>query len=171
MATSGAVSIAPATATPEDGDQSDTDEWDGRTGRYPAPVPKARIGLLLLLAFFVEFLIIVGSGNQWVADKIAQSTPATYMAAGLRNVGLVYSWRFTPRAHDTSHVWLAGLALIVTTIIVSLLLILAIIRGPITFGRAFFGTWMAVIVATILGGYVRGPRARRDVRARPGQPR
>jgi hypothetical protein len=141
---------------PDDSDQSDGDEWNGRAARYPAPVPKARIGLLLLLAFFVEFLIIVGGGNQWVSDKIAQSNPNTYLGLGLRNVGLVYAWRFTPRAHDSSHLWLGSLALIVTTIVLSLLLIFAIIRGPIGFGRAFFGTWMAVTVATMLGGYVRG---------------
>jgi hypothetical protein len=39
--------------------------------------------------------------------------------------------------------------------VVSLLLITAVCRGPVTWGRAFFGSWMAVAVATMLGGYVR----------------
>jgi hypothetical protein len=139
------------------------DRDDDRNGEYDengngaavAATPRARLGLLLLIAFVIEFVVIVGLGNQWVSDKIAKLDPSTFMGAGLRNVALVFAWRFTPRPSDHDHLWLAGLLLIVTTIVVSLLLITALCRGPVTWGRAFFGSWMAVAVATMLGGYVR----------------
>lgn len=130
---------------------------DARPGRDGSPVgPKrARTGLILLAAFLAELIVIAGVGNQYVTNKIQRSSFNHSRSSGLAHVPEVYNWRFTPVPRDPYHLWLGSFGLIGTTILISLLLIFAVARGPVTFGRAFFGAWMAVIVATMLGGYVR----------------
>lgn len=146
---------------PRDHRLGDPDEPSGAgppyAGTPPAAVPKARTGLLMLVAFLVELVLIAAGGNQWVTDKLLRAnTDLGTVAFGLRNVALTFAWRFTPRGSDPEHFWLGGILLILTTLVLSVLLIAAVVRGPVTFGRAFIGTWMAVIVATMLGGFVRG---------------
>ncbi len=122
-----------------------------------AAMPKARTGLVLLLALLVELVVIAGIGNQWVSDKLVRHDNGSLGERGAVNVALVYSWRFSPRGgHDPGHFFLAQMIGLAVAIIVSLLLILAVVRGPISFGRAFFGAWMSVTVAAMVGGYVRG---------------
>ncbi|WP_375490567.1 hypothetical protein [uncultured Jatrophihabitans sp.] len=125
-----------------------------RAGR---PVRRARIGLLLLFAFMTEVIVIAAAANQAVTDSIDKShhNPRG-LTGGFERALETYEWRFTPRAHDVFHVGTGNFALIGTTVVISLLLIFVLVRGPFSFGRAFFGTWVAVAVATMIGGYVRG---------------
>jgi hypothetical protein len=129
-------------------------------------MPRCRIGLVVLIALLTEIIVIAVADNQWVSDKISRLNPTSHIEDGLRAVGLVFAWRFTPQHGDSAHLWAGSLALIGTTIVLSLLLMVAVIRGPVTFGRAFFGTWMAVVVAVFIGAFVRGLVV--DLRA-PGQ--
>ena len=128
-----------------------------RTTRSAAVGPaRARTGLIVSVAVLTEIVLIAIGGNQWVADKLARAHVHGGLASGLRNAALTYSWRFTPRTSDPLHRYNGSWALIGTTIVLSALLIAAVVRGPLTFDRAFFGAWMAVPVATMIGGYVRG---------------
>jgi hypothetical protein len=52
--------------------------------------------------------------------------------------------------------WGAELALIATTVVLTALLVLVLVRGAVTFWRAFFGTWLAVLGASVIGAVVRG---------------
>jgi hypothetical protein len=128
-----------------------------RFGTQPGQ-PRARTGLVLVLALVVEILLIAAFANQWLSEKIARFEFRTHnsLLASIANAGLTYTWRFAPRTGDNQHLWLSQMLLILTVLVLSALLIASIIRGPITFGRAFFGTWMSVVVATELATIVRG---------------
>ncbi len=115
---------------------------------------KVRTGLVLLVAFLTQVVLIAVGDNQWIVDRLNRAHLVAF-GRGARQSALVYYWRFTPRAGDTAHLWVGSLALIGTTILVSLVIIAVIVRGPVTFFPAFLGSWMAVAVATMIGGYVR----------------
>ncbi|WP_375477066.1 hypothetical protein [uncultured Jatrophihabitans sp.] len=124
-------------------------------GAGSTPPKQARTGLVLLTVLVVEVVVIGAGLNQVVAKHIA-NTAASHTGAvrgGWESL-LTYRWRFTPLSGDHQHIWAGELALIGTTIVMSLLLVFAVVRGAVTWGRAFFGAWLAVAVATLLGGYV-----------------
>jgi hypothetical protein len=126
-------------------------------GPGTATPPRGRTGLTLIAAVVIELIIIAAIGNQWLSGKVSRNQvhQGHRIVADLESAYLTYSWRFSPVHGDHEHFWLSQLMLVLTTIVLSALLILAVVRGSITFGRAFFGTWLAVIVATQLGAYVR----------------
>jgi hypothetical protein len=120
--------------------------------------PRARTGLVLVVAVITEIVFIAVFDNQWISAKIARfefRTSNSFLAQ-VASSALTYSWRFTPRTGDTQHLWLSQMMLILTVLVLSALLIASVVRGRVTFGRAFFGTWMSVIVATELATVVRG---------------
>jgi hypothetical protein len=138
-----------------------SESWFGPPPGPPPPLqaaPRGRTRLTLLVALVMEVALIAAFDNQWLSEKIAKfefRTDNTFLA-GVAGSALTYSWRFTPRTGDTQRLWLSQMMLILAVLVFSALLIATVIRGPVTFGRAFFGTWMAVIVATGLGTIVRG---------------
>lgn len=145
--------------------------------RYDAPPPTptaadnapaartARTPILLLVALLTELVVLAAVDNTWVADKIFKTpSPTRPVTAALdsdlfklhmRESLVVFRWRFTPGAGDHQHIWLAEILAIAAVLVVSLLLIAAVVRGAITFWRAFFGTWTAVIVAALVAAVVR----------------
>jgi hypothetical protein len=132
------------------------------TENYPAyarprRLTVARTGLIVFIAVLLEVVIIAAADNQWVGNQLVKAQQRTDRE-GLRLLEgswLTYTWRFTPR-DGLTNTWWSELALILTVLVVSGLLVGAIVRGPVTFVRAFFGSWMAVIVASLLGAFVRG---------------
>jgi hypothetical protein len=117
---------------------------------------KARTGLIVLAAIVTEVVLIAAGANQWVSDRLARAhLTSDPVLSGTRYSVLTYSWRFTPLKRDPEHFYAGSWTLVGTTIVLSALLIAAVVRGPVTFDRAFFGAWMAVPVATMLGGYAR----------------
>lgn len=118
---------------------------------------RSRAWLVVLIAFVVELVIIAGIGNPAVSDRIAESIgPDSGLGSNAARAALVYRWRVTAASGDTYHVWLAELALVGTVLVLTALLVWAAARGPAGFGRAFVGTWTAVVVATLVGMVVRG---------------
>ena len=153
--------MQPGTEPPGSRRARDDDENADTAGIAPRagvarPVRRARIGLLLLFAFMTEVIVIAAAGNQAVTDKILSNAGPHTLKGGFEESLETFAWRVSPRSNDIFHVWAGSLSLIGATVVLSLLLIFATVRGPLTFGRAFFGTWLSVIVATMLGGYVRG---------------
>jgi hypothetical protein len=128
---------------------------DGRA----APPRRARTGLIVLAALLTELIVIAAADNQWVSDRILRDELRTNSLTlrSLANSWLTYTWRLSPRdGANANQLWASQIALVVVVLGVTALLVTAVVRGPITFGRAFFGTWMAVIVATLVGAFVRG---------------
>jgi hypothetical protein len=120
---------------------------------------RARTGLIVLAALLTELIVIAAADNQWVSNKILRNELRTNSVTlhSLASSWLTYTWRLSPRdGANANQVWASQIALVVVVLLLTGLLVAAVVRGPITFGRAFFGTWMAVIVATLVGAFVRG---------------
>jgi hypothetical protein len=121
-----------------------------------ATVKRARPWLVALASTLTLLVLILAVGNQWVTDKIQEHIGTDSFGERFIRGLTTYSWRFSPRGgHDVDRLWLASLALVVTAIVLTLLLVAAICRGTGGFGQAFLGAWMVVVVATILAVYVR----------------
>lgn len=121
-----------------------------------------RTGTVVLAALLTELVVIGAACNQWVTEKVAHSITRSIITGGsqgsqdLRAAVLTYNWRFGPQRGDTDHIWLSQVLMILTVLVLTALLVAAVVRGPVTFARAFAGCWMAVIAATLVGAYVRG---------------
>lgn len=124
--------------------------------------PTARTGSIVFVAVLVEIVVIGAACNQWMTQRIANSIIRSYISGGsdgaryFKATLINYNWRFAPRADDHVHAWLSQVLMILTVLVVSALLIAAVVRGPVTFGRAFVGCWLAVVAATMVGSWVRG---------------
>jgi hypothetical protein len=81
---------------------------------------------------------------------------SSFGAERLKAALIVYNWRWAPETGDVDHIWLSQMLMILTLVVVSGVLISVVLGGPVTFGRALLTCWMAVVVATVLGTYVRG---------------
>jgi len=128
--------------------------------QQPAPddvgPPQARVGLLVLVTVLTEIVLIGGAANQWVSKQIIDDADGNFTFWHLfEQSWLSFQWRFTPRSGQ-SVTWGSQLALVGVTIVVSTLLVWVLVRGAITFWRAFFGTWLAIVGAALLGAVVRG---------------
>lgn len=118
--------------------------------------PVARTGYVVLTAVLTELVLIAAFANQWVSDAIVRNVRGD--VAGhqlLAESWLTYTWRVSPHGHARD-AWGSQLVLIAVTVVVTGLLVFAIGRGAVTFGRAFLGTWAAVIAATLVGALARG---------------
>lgn len=119
-------------------------------------------GAVVVVALLTELVVIGAVGNQWVTERVAHSLTRSFINGGsqgsqdLRAAVLTYNWRLTPQSGDTAHTWLSQVLMILTVLVLTALLVGAVVRGPVTFVRAFAGCWMAVIAATLVGAYVRG---------------
>lgn len=127
---------------------------DRRTARE---LKRGRPGLVALIAVIVELIAIGGADNQWVVkhlNRYAAQHPFAF-PGHLVNALTVYQWRFAPQPGDRANEPLAHVALVVTVLVLTALLVYVLCRGAVTFWRAFFGTWLAVVVATLAGMVVR----------------
>jgi hypothetical protein len=120
-----------------------------------APPGQARTGLIVLAAVLTELVLIAALANQWMSDRIAQNIGDAKLGHLVEQSWLTYQWRFSPRSGFT-HAWGGELGLIGVTLVLTGLLVFALVRGAITFWRAFFATWLAVLGATVVGAFVRG---------------
>jgi hypothetical protein len=122
----------------------------------------ARTGLVVFAAVVTEIVIIGAACNQWVADRVGGQILRSALNGGNQTVRdfkqslIAFSWRYAPRSFDHQHIWLGQVLMIATLLVVSGAVISLVTRGPITFGRALFGAWAAVVFATVLASYVRG---------------
>ncbi len=137
------------------------DDVASQSGRPPseptvlAPA-KARTGLIVLVAILTEIVLIAAGANEWLSRRLARADLTVgSVESGVRYSVLTYSWRFTPLSNDSERLYAGSWTLVGTTVVASALLIATVVRGPVTWDRAFFGTWMAVPFATMLGGYAR----------------
>jgi hypothetical protein len=127
-----------------------------------APAGTARTGVLVFAAVVTQIVIIGAACNQWVTERIGNQILRSALNNGSPTVRdfkqslIAFNWRYAPRSFDHQHIWLGQILMILTLLVVSAAVISLVTRGPITFGRAFVGSWAAVVFATVLASYVRG---------------
>ena len=109
--------------------------------------------MIVLIAFVVELVAIGALANQIVTKHLLNFAANHHdrFVGHLVAAFTTYQWRFTAQPGDRANEPLAHACLDLTVLALTALLVLAVCRGPVTFGRAFFGTWMAVIVSTLVG--------------------
>jgi len=107
---------------------------------------------VVAVAVLTALVAIAAAANQWASKEMAKADGQArlYLSAWLS-----YSWRFTTDGWS-GRLLGAQFALIGTTLLVTGLLVWCLLRGPVTWGRAFFGSWLAVLFASVVGAIVRG---------------
>lgn len=120
------------------------------------PVKQGRPGIIVLIAFVVEVVTIGALANQVVTKHLVTFVAAHHdrFVGQLVRAFLTYQWRVNAQPGDRANEPLAHACLVLVVLALTALLVLAVCRGPVTFARAFFGTWMAVIVSTLVGQLV-----------------
>jgi hypothetical protein len=119
----------------------------------PRTVHVARTWLAVLTAFITELAIIGATNNERMTDWVNRKVGAGQsLVDHLARASQVFHWRFN--YHHVAPFSSAGdFARIGALIVLTALLLIPIIRGSVTFVRAFFGTWFAVVVATVLAQF------------------
>jgi hypothetical protein len=120
-------------------------------------VSQARTWLVVLTAFLVELVAIAAVCNQGLSSdvEIFAGKHQNEFFGQVAEATQVYAWRFTPKSSDHQHLALSQFALLATLFVLTAGCVFALARGAVTFGRAFVGVWLAVIVATDAGAVVR----------------
>jgi hypothetical protein len=137
------------------------------TANQPPSRPLARMGIVVPAAVITALVAIAAAANQAVAKQMDKTHGEvhTYLSAWLS-----FRWRFAPHPWPT-RLWAAQLALIGTVLVLTGLLVWALLRGSVSWVRAFFGTWAAVVFATAIGAFVRGLVVPDDLGRVPGASR
>jgi hypothetical protein len=120
------------------------------------PVKQGRPGVIVLIAFVVEVVAIGALANEVVAKHLASFVASHHdrFVGHLVAAFLTYEWRVSAQPGDRANEPLAHACLDLVVLALTALLVLAVCRGAVTFARAFFGTWMAVLAATVVGQFV-----------------
>lgn len=122
----------------------------------PPEPPRARTGVVALTAMLTPLVLIAAFANQWISKDLEDAVSGRHEGVrGLAVSWLTYTWRVTPVTHGRN-VWADHLVTVVVTVLLTGLLVLVTARGAVTFWRAFFTTWTAVIVATLAGVFLGG---------------
>src|SRR4249919_1987458 len=96
---------------------------------------RSRSLLIAFVAAIVELLIIIGSGNQWVTNRVAENATGTAFGNVLARGSVGYPWRFNPQT-DRERIWAAQLIGIGSLIVLLFLFVLVLTARS---SRSFFG--------------------------------
>ena len=125
-------------------------------GSAPRVIKQSRPGVIVLIALVVELVAILSLANQVVAKHLTtygRHHPFAFPGR-LALAATVYRWQVNAQPGDRANELLAHLCLDLVVLVLTALLVYVLTRGSVTFLRAFFGTWLTVIVATMLGSVV-----------------
>jgi hypothetical protein len=144
-------------------EQPQQSPYAGASGSsYPTSAPlttvkSGRPWLVAIVAYVTLLVLIAAVGNQWITDAIDRhALHVRSFADNAARAATTYQWRFSPRGgKDVDHVWLANIALVVVALVLTFLLVAIVCRGKGGFGQVFVGSWLVVVVATLLATYVR----------------
>jgi hypothetical protein len=116
-------------------------------------IKQGRPGVIVLIALVVELVAILSLANQVVARNLTtygRHHPLSFPGHAAL-AATTYRWQVNAQPGDRANELLAHLCLDLVVLALTGLLVYVLTRGPVTFLRAFFGTWLTVIVATMLG--------------------
>lgn len=119
-------------------------------------VTRARHWLIAAAATATMFVLIVGVGNPGVTRSIFDHNADRngFGSAALQSF-TAYAWDVTKLGNDQGRLYLAGVLVDVAVLVLVFLLVAAVAAGRGSFIQVFVGTWLSVIVATLVAGYVR----------------
>ena len=126
----------------------------GAAGAYQPPdevaagETRGRPGLVALTVALVELAVIAAAGNQAVtkhAVRYAADHPG--FLGHVVASSLQFAWRVTPQA-GAQRRYTGELVTIGVLVVLSALLAAVVVRGAVTFWRAFFGIWTAAVAAS-----------------------
>jgi uncharacterized integral membrane protein len=126
------------------------------TANAPTALKQGRPGVIVLIAFVVELVAIGALANQVVTKHLVNFVANHHdrFVGHLVAAFTTYQWRVSAQPGDRANEPLAHACLDLVVLALTALLVLAVCRGAVTFARAFFGTWMAVVVSTLIGQIV-----------------
>lgn len=111
--------------------------------------------LVALVAAVLELLVVIGSGNQWVTQRVADKAGSASLGDVLARSANGFGWRFAP-VKGASTVWQAELAGIGALVVVTFLLVLVLaFRASRSFFGTVFGVWGIIVLASVAGAVVR----------------
>ena len=115
-------------------------------------------GAALRVAFsaaLVQLALIAGFGNQWFVEFYEKHRPNGAIAQALDPI-VLHEWRLTDVADDVRIALIGSAASVVVLVFIFGLLIGWSSAGPRPAWAVFFGVWGATIVASAIGGAIRG---------------
>jgi hypothetical protein len=148
---------------------------------FPATQPRTfrvRPWLVAFVALCTELVVIAAVGNQGVAGALRDtvSTPGRAYAdytRGAVDAATTFAWRFAPQSGQPTHVWAAQFAGIGTLLLLTLLVVAIVARGPGGFWRVLVAVWAVVAALTPIAIMVRNvvvvPNAPGPMQSRVGQ--
>lgn len=132
-------------------DETQSDEPIRRS--RPRTVYAGRTWAAVLTAFISELVIIGATNNQGMTDMVARKVGAgESFADHLARASQTFHWRFNYH-HIAPYSAVGDFIRIGALLVLTMLLMIPVLRGSITFFRAFFGTWIVVVVATVLAQF------------------
>jgi hypothetical protein len=119
-------------------------------------VTKARPWLIAAAATATMLVIIIAVDNPSVTRSIFEhNADAHGFGSRVLQSFTAYNWDVTKLTNDTGHFYLASLLTDIATLVLLFLLVAAVTIGRGSFLQVFVGTWVCVIVATMLAAYIR----------------
>jgi hypothetical protein len=117
---------------------------------------RARPWLIGLAAMSTVLVLILAIDNSTVASKVQEHTvnSSTFVDRALFAL-TNFRWDLGRLSNDFAHIYLAALMTDIAIVVLVFLFVTAVTRGRGSFGHVFAGTWIAVIAAAMVAGYVR----------------
>ena len=128
--------------------------------RYEPPPPavsikKSRPGLIGLAAAATMLVLIVAVGNPPATRSLIENADLESFSGRLRASLSTFGWHLTDLGNDFGHLFLANVLMDVAVVLLVFAFVVVVTSGSGSFWRTFLGTWIAVIAASVIGGYVR----------------
>ena len=128
--------------------------------RYEPPPPavsiqKSRPGLIGLAAAATMLILIGAIGNPPATRSLIDNADLETFSGRLRASLSTFSWHLTDLGNDFGHLFLANVLMDVAVVLLVFAFVVVVTSGSGSFWRTFLGTWIAVIAASVIGGYVR----------------
>jgi hypothetical protein len=116
---------------------------------------RSRSFLIAFVAAIVELLIVIGSGNQWVTNRVADNATGIAFGNVLAHGAVAFTWRFNPQT-DRERIWAAQLIGIGALIVLLFLFVLVLTaRSTRSFFGYLVGIWGSTTLAALLAAGLR----------------
>ncbi len=127
--------------------------------RYEPPpvvsIQKSRPGLIGLAAAATMLILIGVIGNPPATRSLIDNADLETFSGRLRASLSTFSWHLTDLGNDFGHLFLANVLMDVAVVLLVFAFVVVVTSGSGSFWRTFLATWIAVIAASVIGGYVR----------------
>ncbi len=128
--------------------------------RYEAPPPavsvrKARPAVIGLVAAATMLVLIGAIGNPPATRSLVDNIDFDTFSGRLRASLSTFGWHLTDLGNDVGHLFLANVVMDLAVVVLVFVFVTVVAGGSGSFWRTFLGAWIAVLAASVIGGYVR----------------